>query len=97
MRKASIWIGAVALVALTAGCGSNQQRNQDNGTSSAAGTSGVADVNGGRALTLRGCIEDSVPAGTYVLRTNGPAEPPGRGPAWDCPPGGRRSPRIVAQ
>lgn len=61
MRKYTLFMGAVTISAMAAGCGSNR------GQESTVGTSGT---NGGHAMTLRGCVEPGSPAGTYVLRTS---------------------------
>lgn len=83
MRKASIWTVALVVVGLSTGCKGNFQRssNDNNGRTGSTGTSGTADVNGGQTLTLRGCVENGVPTGTYVLRATVPAETPGAGTA----------------
>lgn len=71
MHKHTLWIGALAITAVAAGCGGS---NRNGGTQGASGTSGSADVNAGRTMTLRGCVEPSSPGGTYLLRTIGSAE-----------------------
>ncbi len=70
MSNAKLWLGALAIGALAIGCGSNR----NTGTQGTTGTSGSTDVNGGATMTLRGCVENGVPAGTYVLKTIGSAE-----------------------
>jgi hypothetical protein len=79
MSRTGLWMGAIAIAALAAGCGRNTARNGDSATPNgpasggATGTSGSANVSGGRALTLRGCVQHGIPAGTYVLKTSAAA------------------------
>jgi hypothetical protein len=68
MRKTTVWMGALAVSALAIGCGGG---NRNGGTQGAAGTSGAVDVNGGKTMTLRGCVQYGSPSGTFVLQTSG--------------------------
>jgi hypothetical protein len=66
MVKHAWLVGALALGLIASGCGRGNDHGR--GTRGAAGTSGT-DVVGGTTMTLRGCVEAGIPAGTYVLRS----------------------------
>lgn len=72
MRRHATWLGAMAIGAIAIGCGGGNDRGQT--TEGTTGTSGAANVAGGQAMTLRGCVEAGSPPGTYVLRTTGSGE-----------------------
>lgn len=63
MKK--LWMGAVALSLAAAGCGGvTDKAGETRGT---AGTSGAGDA--APSMTVRGCVVEGTPAGTYMLRT----------------------------
>ncbi len=64
MSKHTLRIGALALGALTFGCGRGEVG--DVGVRGTAGTSGPGTV---AAMTIQGCVVEGTPAGTYMLRT----------------------------
>lgn len=67
MIDAKVWLGALAVSALAVGCGSS---GKNGGTEGAAGTSGSSGAAGGQTMILTGCVQEGMPAGTYVLKTS---------------------------